>query len=217
MLNQFSICRGVHMVFKKKDPFLEKLYLITENVLEAAQYFNRFKITSQESLVDFAKKMKEYEVKGDDYNHELIIALNKTFITSIEREDMLNLSITLDDILDGIEGCASRFYMYQVTEPNEFMVKFGQLIETSTIVVLEAMDHLRNRKLLNMRPSINKINDLEKDGDALLRQGIYELFQKSSDAIEIIKIKEVYEILERVLDSCEDVADQLETIIMRNS
>ncbi len=205
------------MVFKKKDPFLEKLYQITENVLEAAQYFNRFKINSVDSLSEFAKVMKEYEVKGDDYNHELIIALNKTFITAIEREDMLNLAITLDDILDGIEACASRFYMYQVTEPDENMVKFGQLIETATIVVLEAMDHLRNRKLLNMRPSIIKINDLEKDGDTLMRKGIYELFQNSTDAIEIIKIKEVYEILERVLDSCEDVADTLETIIMRNS
>lgn len=205
------------MVFKKKDPFLERLYQITQNVLEAAQYFNSFKISSEDSLTEFTKVMKEYEVKGDDYNHELIIALNKTFITAIEREDILDLAITLDDILDGIEGCASRFYMYQVTEPNSYMVKFGELIESATIVVLEAMDHLRNRKLLDMRPSIIKINDIEKDGDMLLRKGIYELFQQSTDAIEIIKIKEVYEILERVLDSCEDVADTLETIIMRNS
>lgn len=205
------------MVFKKKDPFLEQLYQIAQNVIESAKYFNRFKIESQESLVEFAKVMKDYETKGDDLNHDLIIALNKTFITSIEREDMLNLAITLDDILDGIEACASRFYMYQVTQPNDYMVKFGQLIETATVVVLEAMDHLRNRKLLEMRPSIIKINDLEKDGDTLMRRGIYELFQQSTDAIEIIKIKEVYEILERVLDSCEDVADTLETIIMRNS
>lgn len=205
------------MVFKKKDPFLEQLYQIAQNVLEAAQYFNRFKIHSEDSLSEFTKVMKEYEVRGDDYNHDLIIALNKTFITAIEREDMLDLAITLDDILDGIEACASRFYMYQVIEPNDYMVKFGELIETATIVVLEAMDHLRNRKLLDMRPSIIKINDLEKDGDMLMRNGIYELFQQSTDAIEIIKIKEVYEILERVLDSCEDVADTLETIIMRNS
>lgn len=205
------------MVFRKKDPFLEKLYTIAENVVEAAQYFNRFKISSQESLVEFAKVMKDYETKGDNFNHELIIALNKTFITAIEREDMLNLAITLDDILDGVEACASRFYMYQVTTPNAYMVEFGQLIESASNVVLEAMELLRNRKLLDMRPSIIRINDLEKDGDALMRKAIYELFQQSKDAIEIIKIKEIYEILERVLDSCEDVADTLESIIMRNS
>ncbi len=205
------------MVFKKKDPFLEKLYLIAENVVESAKYFNHFKIDSQEGLIEFAKVMKDYETKGDNYNHELIIALNKTFITSIEREDMLNLAITLDDILDGIEACASRLYMYQVTKPNADMVEFGQLIETASNVVLEAMDLLRKRKLLEMRPSIIRINDLEKDGDVLMRKGIYELFQQSTDAIEIIKIKEIYEILERVLDSCEDVADTLESIIMRNS
>lgn len=205
------------MVFKKKDPFLEKLYEIAENVHESAKYFNHFKIHSKDDLVQFAKVMKEFEVKGDDYNHELIIALNKTFITAIEREDMLNLAITLDDILDGVEACASRFYMYQVTAPNDYMVKFGELIETATTVVLEAMDLLRNRKLLDMRTQIIRINDLEKDGDMLMRKGIYELFQQSTDAIEIIKIKEIYEILERVLDSCEDVADTLESIIMGNS
>lgn len=205
------------MVFKKKDPFLETLFAIAENVLEAAKYFNHFKIESQESLTEFSKVMKEYEVKGDELNHSLIIELNKTFITAIDREDILNLAIKLDDILDGIEACASRFYMYQVTTPNQYMRDFGQLIETSVGVVIEAMDHLRNRKLLEMRPAIIRINDLEKEGDALMRQGVYELFQQSQDAIEIIKIKEVYEILERVLDSCEDVADALETIIMGNS
>lgn len=205
------------MVFKKKDPFLEKLYVIAENMVEAAKYFNHFKVESQESLMEFAKVMKDYEVRGDNYNHELILELNQTFITAIEREDMLTLAITLDDILDGIEACASRLWMYQVTQPNAVMVEFGKLIEASSEVVLEAMDHLRHRKLLDMRPSIIRINDLEKDGDNLMRRGIYELFQQSTDAIEIIKIKEVYEILERVLDSCEDVADTLETIIMRNS
>lgn len=205
------------MVFKKKDPFLEALYEIAQNVLEAAKYFNHFKIDSQESLNEFSKVLKEFEVKGDDLNHTLVVELSKTFITAIEREDILTLAIKLDDILDGIEACASRFYMYQVTTPNDYMREFGQLIEKSVGVVLEAMEHLRQRKFLEMRPAIIRINELEKEGDSLMRQGVYELFQQSQDAIEIIKIKEVYEILEEVLDSCEDVADALETIIMGNS
>jgi predicted phosphate transport protein (TIGR00153 family) len=205
------------MVLKKKDPFLELLYEIASNVHEAAQYFNRFKITSQESLITFSEKMKEYESKGDQYVHRIIHDLNKTFITSIEREDILNLAVTLDDVLDGMEACAARFFMYGITEPNEYMSKFGENIEASTQVILNAMDLLRNRKLLSIREYTVKINDLESVGDQLLRDGIHQLFKESTDPIHIIKTKEIYEILEKVSDSCEDVADTLETIIMRNS
>lgn len=205
------------MVFKKKDQFLEALYEIAENVYEAAKYFNRFKIDSHESVKTFASKMKEYEDRGDEYIHKLILSLNKSFITSIEREDILNLAVTLDDVLDGIEACSSRFFMYEIFAPNDYMVKFAENIEASSLEILKALDLLRNRKLLDMRQYIIKINDLEKEGDSLLRHGLYTLFKESNDAIQIIKIKEVYEILEKVSDSCEDVADTLETIIMRNS
>jgi uncharacterized protein Yka (UPF0111/DUF47 family) len=97
------------------------------------------------------------------------------------------------------------------------MSKFGENIEASTQVILNAMDLLRNRKLLSIREYTVKINDLESVGDQLLRDGIHQLFKESTDPIHIIKTKEIYEILEKVSDSCEDVADTLETIIMRNS
>ncbi|MEX2104393.1 MAG: DUF47 family protein [Bacilli bacterium] len=205
------------MVFKKKDVFLETLYEIAANVHEAAKYFNHYKIDSEESVQVFTKKMKEFENKGDSYIHNLIHALNKAFITSIEREDILNLAIILDDVLDGMEACSSRFYMYSINQSDEFMARFGENIEASTNEILKAMDLLRGRNLLAIREYTVKINNLESVGDEILRTSIRTLFQKSNDAIHIMKYKELYEILERVSDSCEDVADQLETIIMRNS
>lgn len=205
------------MVFKKKDTFLETLYEIAVNVHESAKFFNQFKIRSREDVKEFADKMKEYENKGDSYIHSLIRALNDTFITAIEREDILNLAGKLDDVLDGMEACASRFYMYDITEGDEFMVKFGQNIEASTAEIINAMELLRMRKLLPIREFTIKINELESEADELLRTSIRTLFMKSGNAIHIMKYKEIYEILEGVSDSCEDVADTLETIIMRNS
>ena len=119
------------MVFKKKDTFLETLYQIAYNVYESAQFFNKFKLDSSESVQTFADKMKEYESKGDTYIHELIQALNKTFITAIEREDILNLAVKLDDVLDGMEACTSRFFMYDIVEGDDYMVKFAENIEAS--------------------------------------------------------------------------------------
>ncbi len=205
------------MVFKRKDTFLETLYEITLNVHECAQFFNRFKLESQESVKEFADRVKEYENKGDSYIHSLIRALNDTFITAIEREDILDLAGKLDDVLDGMEACASRFYMYDFTKGDDFMVKFGGIIEASTKEILNGMDLLRERKLLPIREYTIKINELESKGDELLRTSVRTLFQTSTDAIHIMKYKEIYEILEGVTDSCEDVADTLETIIMRNS
>ncbi|WP_027417302.1 DUF47 domain-containing protein [Aneurinibacillus terranovensis] len=205
------------MVFKKKDVFLETLYKIALNIQEAAHFFNEFKLESSESVKEFTDRIKEYESLGDSYIHELTNALNKTFITAIEREDILNLAVTLDDVLDGIESCASRFYMYDITKGDDYMVKFGEIIEASTKEILKGIELLRDRKLLPIREYTVRINDLESHADELLRTSIRTLFQSSENAIHIMKYKEIYEILEGVSDSCEDVADTLETIIMRNS
>jgi len=205
------------MVFKRKDTFLETLYEIAVNVHECAVFFNHFRIESQANVQEFANKVKEFENKGDSYIHSLIRALNNTFITAIEREDILNLAGKLDDVLDGMEACASRFYMYDITKSDEYMVKCGEIIEAQTKEILNAMELLRARKLLPIREFTIKINDLESEGDEVLRTSIRQLFQTSSDAIHIMKYKELYEILERITDSAEDVADTLETIIMRNS
>lgn len=205
------------MVFKKRDPVLEALYEITENMHEAAKYFKTYKIQSAEDVIQFSQKMKEFESKGDTYIHQIIQTLNKVFITALEREDILSLAVKLDDVLDGMEACAARFYMYDITHVDEFMTGLAANIEQSTEQILNSMALLRERKLLQMREFTVRINTLESEADELLRTGMRKLMQESTDAIHIMKYKEVYEILEGVSDYCEDVADILETIIMRNS
>jgi uncharacterized protein len=206
------------MIFAaKKDVFTDMLSTIADNVMEAAQYFVEFKIKSEQDLQTFSKTMKEYETKGDSYVHQIIVALNKTFITPLEREDILELAMTMDDILDGMEQCSSRFEMYNITNPDAYMAQFADIIYESTKEVSKSAKLLSKKKLMEIRPHSIKINDFESQCDELLRISIKELFIKEKDPIKIIQYKELYEILELVSDSCEDVADTLETIIMRNA
>ncbi|MGM0713596.1 DUF47 family protein [Brevibacillus parabrevis] len=205
------------MLFTKSDALLDDLYDIAKNVHDSAVYFNQYKINSLDTLKSFAEEMKVFESKGDKLIHEIIVRINKTFITAIEREDVMNLAIKLDDVLDGLEGCAARLYMYDIMEPDETMVRFGQLIEDSTRQILLAIELLQKQKLSGMKEYIIRINDLESTGDELERESIRRLFKTSSDPIHIMQFKEIYEVLEDVMDHCEDVADAMETVIMGNT
>lgn len=205
------------MLFTKSDVLLDSLLEIAQNVHESSTFFNQYKITSLESSKSFSAKMKDYESKGDKHIHEIIVSINKTFITAIEREDVMELAIKLDDVLDGLENCAARLFLYDITTPDETMVRFGQLIEDSTKQILLAIQLLQKLKLTSMKEHIIQINDLESQGDELLRNSIRQLFKTSTDPIHIMQFKEIYEVLEEVMDSCEDVADALETVIMSNT
>lgn len=206
------------MVFnKKKDKFLVMLLNIAKNLQESGKYFVEFKISNQNDLLEFAKTLKQFERKGDTFIHELITTLNKTFITPLEREDILELAVKMDDVLDGYERFSSRLEIYNITKADEYMKKFVDIIHEMTKEVVQATELLSEKKLLDIRPYIIKINDYESDCDGLLRESIRELFNRESDPIKIIQYKELYEILEMISDSCEDVANTLETIIMRNA
>lgn len=205
------------MFSAKKDKFFELLSEISGNLVEAAKYFEEYKITNEDDLVEFAKKMNEYEKKGDAYIHELIVLLNKTFITPLEREDILSLANKMDDVLDGLEQCASRFEIYQMTQADDYMLKYVDFIYKSTVEINEATKALNKKKLIQIREHSIKINDYESECDRLTMASIKNLFQTEKDPIKIIQFKELYETLEAIADSCEDVADTFETIIMRNA
>ncbi|TCP30555.1 hypothetical protein EV207_10584 [Scopulibacillus darangshiensis] len=201
----------------KNDKFLGMLSTIALNLEEAAKYFVDFKIKNLDDLREFSRVMKDYEKKGDTYIHELIVALNKTFITPLEREDILALAMKMDDVLDGFEQWSTRFEIYNLTRADEYMVKFVDILLEASKEIAEATTLLNKKKLFNIRNNVIKINDYESECDELLQDSIRNLFEYEKDPINIIKYKELYEMLEEIADSCEDVANTLETIIMRNA
>lgn len=202
---------------KKDDTFFEMLLNIANNLNECSIYFDDFKIKNATDLKAFAAEMKAYETKGDTYIHQIIVELNKTFITPIEREDILELANKMDDVLDGMEQCSATFEMYSIVQIDEFMVKFVKIIRSAANEILKAIQLLSRKKLLEMRVHAIQVKDYESQCDALLRTSIKELFKNEKDPIKIIQFKEIYEMLEAVSDSAQDVANTLEQIIMGNA
>lgn len=204
------------MRLKKKDIFFETMENMADTIVQAADYFAQ-NVSKYENVNLFADEMKKYENQCDEYTHTIIKELNKTFITPIDRDDILALTSSLDDVMDGLEATTSRFYMYNLQEPDEYIVQFAEILRQSAYEIQKAIHLLSQKKLLAIREYTIRLNDLENQGDDLLRICVKNLFATVSDPIELIKKKEIYERLEQTTDTCEDVANMLESIIMSNS
>jgi predicted phosphate transport protein (TIGR00153 family) len=204
------------MILKKKDFFIETLIFSAQNLKESSELFLE-EINNLHEVEDYAKRIKDLEHTGDDYTHDIIRALNKTFITPLEREDILGLATKIDDVIDGIEECADRLCLYQVKEADEYIIAFAENIVKNCHEIVAAMVLLEQKKLPEMMQHVFRINELENEADALLRVCIRNLFERTNDPILIIKKMQVYEMLERITDVCEDVANIFESLQMRNS
>lgn len=205
------------MALKKKDKFVGYLSDISLNLKESADFFADYKLKNFDDLQIFSDKMKEFESKGDSLVHIVIKELNDVFITQIEREDILALTISMDDVLDGLEHTAALFDMYSITQADEYMLKFVDAIRNSTIEIVPAIELLGTKKLLPIREHAIKIKDYESKCDGILRESIKNLFKVEKDPIRVIQYKEIYEELEKIADCLQGVANVLETIIMKNS
>ncbi|USK60760.1 DUF47 domain-containing protein [Peribacillus asahii] len=205
------------MAIRKKDKFAVHLSNIAINLTESANYFADYKLKNVDDLKIFSEKMKEYESKGDSLVHEVIKDLHNAFITYIEREDILTLTMSMDDVLDGLEHTAALFEMYSIINADDYMLKFVDAIRSCTTEINTAVELLATKKLLNMRDHAIKIKDLESKCDGILRESIKHLFANEKDPIRIIQYKEIYEELENIADFCQTVANTLESIIMKNA
>ncbi|CAH0120558.1 MULTISPECIES: DUF47 domain-containing protein [unclassified Paenibacillus] len=203
-------------MFKRNDIFFETLQNMSDTIVQAIDHFAKG-VANPGDLPTFAKVMKEYESKCDGYVHKIVTELNKTFITPIERDDIMELATSLDDVMDGVEACVSRFDMYQMKDHDKQVVVFAGILQRCAVEIQDSIRLLSQKKLLAIREHTIRVNELENEGDEILRTCIKSLFATVTDPIELIKRKEIYERLEQTTDYCEDVANTLESIIMRNS
>lgn len=202
---------------RKTDPFFTDLLAIAEKVRDAVHYAHDFKITNAEELHEASVVLKKYETDGDALIYELTTKLNKSFMTPIEREDILKLSITMDDILDGVEHFIAHLEMFSLIHTDEYIEAFMENIMKSTDEIVQAMELLAKKKLVEMRDHAVRIKEYERVCDEIFRRSIKQLFLTEVNPIRIIQLKDLYEQLEDVADYCEDVANTINTIIMRNA
>jgi predicted phosphate transport protein (TIGR00153 family) len=192
------------------------LVQIATNVEDAAKHFAQG-LNDLSNPAELAAAIKQYETRGDDLTGELVTLLNATYITPLDREDFLELALHMDDIVDGMEACTVRFDLYDIHEATPTMLEFARNIAESVQEITAAMKKLEARKLLDLREHTIRLNQLEKDGDGLLRASLRTLFTQEMDVLQVIKMKEIYEILESITDKCEDVGDVLDSVIVKNA
>lgn len=166
-------------------------------------------------LATAAAKINVLEQQGDEIIHDIYVRLNQTFITPLDPEDIHSLSSHMDDILDGIEESAHRIVSYRVEHIPGTIVELCRIVHSSAKTLEQAFVALSKGEPLLAQ--CIEVNRLEEVADQIGRDAVSELFRNEKDCIKLIKLKEVYELLEQTTDYCEDVADALQNIVVKNS
>ncbi len=166
-------------------------------------------------LAEAADRIAGLEQQGDEVIHELFKRLNQTFITPLDPEDLHKLGACLDDVLDGIEEAVHRMVAYRLEPIPEGVVEMCSIIQECAEYLTSAFMALsKDEKLLEHCIQINRLED---KADKVFRKAIADLFQTQTNAIELLKHKDIYEVLEDTADRCEDVADALQNVVVKNS
>jgi predicted phosphate transport protein (TIGR00153 family) len=161
------------------------------------------------------QSVKAIEHEGDEITHSVFTKLNQTFITPFDREDIHELASQLDDIIDLIDAAASRFVLYRVTAVREGTLDLIKVLVAATSEVSAAVHSLSTpEKALKHCIEINRY---ENESDRICRTLIAQLFDEEKDSVQIIKWKEIYEVIETAVDKCEDVANVIEGVILKSA
>lgn len=167
---------------------------------------------------DNAKVLEDLEHKGDDLTHQIHLELGKNFITPFDREDIHALASSLDDVADFIHGASNRIELYKVIDTSEEMKEISSLILEATEHVAKALFELKDLKnIRNITDSCVRINSVENKADYIFDKAMADLFEYEKDAINLIRVKEVLSAMEDATDKCEDVANVLESILVKNA
>lgn len=191
----------------------------TSNLVAQAKVFNQmFQLTDAEQVASCIRQIRDFEQKGDEITHQIFMELSENFITPFDREDIHALTTSIDDIADFINGCATRIQLYNVTQFSKTMELMSEVLLKQVIEIDAAVRDMRSMKnVQRVREAIVRINSLENHADDLFDEAIARLFAEASDPLELIKTKEVLSSLETATDKCEDVANVLESILVKNS
>jgi uncharacterized protein len=199
----------------RETKFFRMFRDVSENLTEGASLLHDI-LKNPQDLPVRINRLQEIEHRGDDMTHDIIRMLNQTFITPFDREDIHALTSSLDDVLDYVNSAATRMKLYRITTPPPTAAVLAELIvkqsqELSKAVSLLEAEH---QKVLD---HCVVVNQLENEADRISRQAIAELFEYEKDPIQLIKIKELYEVLETATDKAEDAANVLEAVVLKSA
>lgn len=194
-------------LFEKAADNVAKMGTLLKEIVDEPEFDKRAALINQ---------VEDLEHANDELTHNIFTELGRNFITPFDREDIHYLATSLDDIADYIYGSAKKINFYRVNPDDLGMQKLSEQIEQSAKYVCRAVFQLRNMKdMRQITEALVKINSIENQADDIFDMSIERLFATEPDAKEVIKKREIYQAMEIVTDKCEDVANVIESIIIK--
>jgi len=202
---------------KKEDVFFDLFIETSAKVIIVGETFMDL-VHNYENVEDKVSNLKVLETDCDMQAHKILKKLNESFITPFDREDIYNIARDMDDIVDCVEEVANRFMVFDVKEMRPEAIVMADLIMQSIRELDVLFKHLKEIKLNTIvREQIIEVNRIENEGDIIYRRALTKLFKNEKDPVEIIKWKQLYELLEESMDSCENVANIMEGLVMKHA
>jgi len=199
----------------KEDQYFVSFSHMSEKIQEAASILVEMTSGAYENYDAASKRIKSVEHECDELTHAITTKLNKSFITPFDREDIYTLAVSLDDVCDYIDAGARAMVMYDIHDSNEHIRQFAEIIRNLANSINSAMGKLKDAA--GLKPDLLEIQRLENHADDVYYRAIGELFKTESDPIAVIKLKELYEILENTTDHCERVGNIIESIMLKHN
>ena len=204
-------------LFPKEENFFAYFEELANKIEEGGQLF--LEMTEKHDYSEEKiTKLKEIEHEADAITHRTYEKMHKTFLTPIDREDIYALVNKMDSIMDVIEATAIRIHLYKVKKSDDQIIKQAKILNEAIQKIKGIIHGLRNMKNSKMiLDGCVEINTLENAGDVVLRTIMANLFENEKDAIELIKWKDIFQLLEEGIDVCEDVSNIIEGIVLKHA
>lgn len=199
----------------KEDEYFNLFSSLANSIQDASTALVEMFNDKPENFEAHSKRIKSFEHKCDEITHTITTKLNSSFITPFDREDIFALAVALDDVCDYIDASARAVIMYNISEISDNAVYLAKIIQGQAMEINAAAALLR--KPTGMNEHIVEIHRLENEADDAYFRAIGDLFQRSTDPMQVIKLKEIYEILENATDRCESVANIIESIVLKHN
>jgi hypothetical protein len=208
-----------YFVPKDKKIFFPLFEQASNNVVVMAEHLVTA-VNSNDPIAreELYKQIDKLENKGDEITHQVYLELGKNFITPFDREDIHALASAIDDVADNIQGAANRMLLYRVDDLNDHIRKLCDLILQASMDMDKAVKELKDLKnVRHIADSCIRINSVENQADYVFDRAVADLFLYETDAIRLIKYKEILSVLETATDRCEDAANVMESILVKNA
>ena len=206
---------GLLNFLPREEQYFDLFIQMTHYISEAARELKEMLADKNHDFEEYAQRIKGLEHACDELTHNISTRLNKSFITPFDREDIYTMSTVLDDIVDLIDDAARAIIIFDVREITSHARSFADVIVRMAEQLQEIVATLKKPK--NVTQRLVEIHRLENEGDDIYHAAIAELFHDSHDALTVLKWKEVYEKLEAAVDRCENVANIIESVIIKHT